>query len=128
MKNFLKEFETFAIRGNAIDLAIGVVVGAAFGQITTSLVNHILTPFAGLFLGGFDFSTLAVPLRGDAVLQYGLFLQAVLNFFLIALALFVVVKFINRLRIREAEEKPKPSDSPEVAVLKEIRDTLKPQR
>ncbi len=128
MKNFLKEFETFAVRGNAMDLAIGVVIGAAFSQITTSLVNNILTPLVGLFLGGFDFSTLVFPLRGDAILGYGLFLQAIFNFLLIALTLFMLVKFLNRLRLRRAEEKPKPTDSPEVAVLKEIRDTLQRQK
>ncbi len=127
MKNFLKEFETFAVRGNAIDLAIGVVIGAAFGQITNALSTNILTPFVGLFLGGYDFSTLSVTLLGDAELQYGLFLQAVLNFILIAFALFLLVKLINRLtrRKKEEEQKATPVESEELRVLKEIRDSIR---
>jgi large conductance mechanosensitive channel len=131
MKNFFKEFETFAVRGNALDLAIGVVIGAAFGQVTTTLANNILTPPIGALLGGFDFSKLSLPLWGDAVVQYGLFLQALLNFVIIAFALFLIVKGINRLthlrKQQEAKEAavPKPVESEEVRVLREIRDELK---
>jgi large conductance mechanosensitive channel len=127
LKNFLREFETFAIKGNAIDLAVGVVIGAAFSQITNSLSTNILTPFVGLLLGGYDFSKLEITLAGDAQIQYGVFLQAVLNFILIAFALFLLVKIINRItrRKKAEEEKPKPVESEEVRVLKEIRDQLK---
>jgi large conductance mechanosensitive channel len=126
MKNFFKEFETFAIRGNALDLAIGVVIGAAFGQITNTLSANILTPFVGLLLGGYDFSKLSFSLGGNAVVGYGLFLQAVLNFILIAFALFILVKAINRMthRRKQEEEKPKPVESEELKVLREIRDRL----
>jgi len=131
MKSFLKEFETFAVKGNAIDLAVGVVIGAAFGQITNALSTNILTPFVGLFLGGYDFSTLSVHLLGDAQIQYGLFLQACLNFVLIAFALFLLVKLINRMtHKKKMEEKrdaaaAKPVESAELQVLREIRDELK---
>ena len=131
MKNFLKEFETFAVKGNALDLAIGVVIGAAFGQITNALSTDILTPFVGLLLGGYDFSKLALSLGGDAVIGYGIFLQAVLNVVLIAFALFLMVKLINRLTRRKKEEEKKdaaaakPVESEELKVLRDIRDELK---
>jgi large conductance mechanosensitive channel len=127
MKNFFKEFETFAVRGNALDLAIGVVIGAAFGQVTNSLSTNILTPFVGLVLGGHNFSNLSITLLGDAKIQYGLFLQALLNFVLIALALFLMVKLINRLtsKHQQEEDQAKPIESAELLVLKQIRDELK---
>jgi len=131
MKNFLKEFETFAVKGNALDLAIGVVIGAAFGQITNALSTDILTPIVGLLLGGYDFSKLALSLGGASVIGYGIFLQAVLNFVLIAFALFLMVKLINRLTRRKKEEEKKdaaaakPVESEELKVLRDIRDELK---
>ncbi len=125
MKKFINEFKTFALRGNALDLAVGVVIGAAFNQITTSLANNILTPPIGLLLGGVDFAKLSVSLGGKAEVGYGLFLQAILNFLIIAVALFVLIKLINKLTRRQAEEKKAtPADSPELLVLKEIRDSL----
>jgi large conductance mechanosensitive channel len=129
MKSFLKEFEDFAVRGNALDLAIGVVIGAAFGQITNALSTNILTPFVGLFLGGYDFSKLSVTLLGDAQIQYGIFIQAVLNFILITFALFLLVKLINRITSRKKQEeaKAKPVETEELRVLREIRDSLKAQ-
>ncbi len=127
IRNFFKEFETFAVHGNALDLAIGVVIGASFGQITNSLSTNILTPIVGLLLGGYDFSTLSVTLLGDAQIQYGIFLQAVLNFILIALALFLMVKLVNRIthKKKQAEAAPKPVESEELRVLKDIRDSLR---
>lgn len=126
MKGFLKEFETFAVRGNAIDLAVGVVIGAAFAQITNSLVNHILTPLLSFFVGGFDFSKLTFALSEKVSLQYGLFLQALLNFILIAFVLFLFVKFFNNVILRRrAEQPPPPAETEELKVLKEIRDRLR---
>lgn len=125
MKNFFKEFETFAVRGNAIDLAVGVVIGASFGQITSTLSTNILTPFVGLLLGGYDFAKLSVNLGGSSVVQYGLFLQAVLNFVLIAFALFLLVKLFNRLTRKKKAEEKKPAENPELKVLMEIRDELR---
>lgn len=129
-KNFLREFETFAIKGNAIDLAVGVVIGAAFSQITNSLSTNILTPVVGLLLGGYDFSKLSLTLLGNAKVGYGVFLQALLNFVIIAFALFLIVRIINRLtRRKKAEEQaPKPVESAELVVLREIRDELKGSR
>ncbi len=128
MKNFFAEFRAFAVRGNAIDLAVGVVIGAAFNQITTSLANNVLTPPIGLLLGGLDFSKLEVSLGGKSVIAFGLFLQAVLNFFIIAFALFLLVKVINRLQANRKEEEKQeaqqPAESPELKVLLEIRDAL----
>ena len=125
MKNFFKEFETFALRGNALELAVAVVIGAAFNQITTALVNNIITPPIGLLIGGFDFAKLAIPLGGAATISYGLFLQALINFVLIALTLFIFVKLINRLTKRRKAEEKKPSENPELKALLEIRDELR---
>ncbi|HEX3487667.1 MAG TPA: large conductance mechanosensitive channel protein MscL [Micropepsaceae bacterium] len=136
----LQEFKTFAMRGNAIDLAVGVVVGAAFTSIVNSLVKDIINPPLGLLLGGIDFSNFFVVLKGggpyptlkaaqDAgavTLSYGLFVNAIINFLIVAFALFMVVRQLNRL----ATPKPatKPGDAPpppEIQLLSEIRDLLK---
>jgi large conductance mechanosensitive channel len=133
MKNFLKQFREFAVKGNAIDLAVGVVIGTAFGKIVSSLVSDILNPLLGFFTGGVDFSKLSLhlpnPLPGgeDSILRYGLLIQSVFEFVLIALALFGLVKAINSMKRRfEREQKagqaPKPAD---VVLLEEIRDLLK---
>lgn len=127
MKGFLKEFEAFAVRGNAIDLAVGVVIGAAFGQITNSLANNILTPPIGLLLSD-DFSKLSIPLGHGASIGYGVFLQACLNFVIIAFALFLMVKALNRLTRKRREEEKKPAENPELKVLMEIRDELRAAR
>jgi large conductance mechanosensitive channel len=130
MKSFLHEFKTFALRGNVVDLAVGVVIGAAFTAVTNSLVNNILTPPIGLLLGGIDFSKLGIALGGDSVIAYGLFIQAIVNLLITAFALFVFVRFINRLtRLARKEQEdgtaPAAQKSPEVALLEEIRDLLK---
>lgn len=118
----LKEFREFAMKGSVVDLAVGVVIGAAFGKIVDSLVKDILMPPIGKLLGGVDFSNLFVTLgsgafpslkaaqdAGAATLNYGLFLNAVINFLIIAFALFVVVKGINQLRRQEAAAPPPPT-------------------
>lgn len=132
MKSFLEEFKTFALRGNVVDLAVGVVIGAAFTTVTNSLVTNVLTPPIGLLLGGIDFSSLGVTLGGDAVIGYGVFIQAIINFLITAFALFLFVRFINRLtRIAREEQQDgvqKPAEkSPELQVLEEIRDLLNRQ-
>jgi large conductance mechanosensitive channel len=124
MKNFFQEFKTFAARGNAIELAIGVVIGAAFGQITTTLATNVITPPIGALMGGFDFSKLAFSLGGSAVIGYGLFLQALINFIVIAFALFLLLKGINRLTRKKEPEEAKPVETEELKVLREIRDRL----
>ena len=130
MKGFFDEFKKFALRGNALDLAVGVVIGAAFTAVTNSLVTNILTPPIGLLLGGIDFSTWGVTLEGDAAIQYGLFIEAVVNFIITAFALFLLVKIINKmvhLARKEQQEQgtPEAEKSAELVVLEEIRDTLK---
>lgn len=124
MKNFLNEFKTFALRGNVMDLAVGVMIGAALNQVTTSLVTNVLTPPIGLLLGGLDFSTLAIPLGGESVIAYGLFLQALFNFLIVALVLFLLIKVINRFAAQAKKEEPKPVEDSQLQVLKEIRDLL----
>jgi large conductance mechanosensitive channel len=132
----LKEFKEFAMKGNVVDMAVGVVVGAAFGKIVTSLVSDILTPILGLLVGGVNFTNLKVTLKGavegkDAVTwNYGAFLQSIFDFLIIAWAIFMLVKLLRRL------DRPKPSAPPaapplpsaEVQLLTEIRDTLRAQR
>src|SRR5258705_9097238 len=131
------EFKTFAMRGNAIDLAVGVVVGAAFTTIVNSLVKDMINPPLGLLLGGIDFSNFFVVLKGagtyptlkaaqDAgavTLSYWLFLNSVINFVIVAFAVFVLVRQINRLN--KPAPVPEPPPPPEVQLLREIRDLLK---
>ncbi|WP_404354005.1 large-conductance mechanosensitive channel protein MscL [Exiguobacterium aurantiacum] len=120
-----KEFKEFAIKGNVIDLAVAFILGAAFTAIVTSLVNDIFMPFLGIIIGGIDFSTLAVSVLGVNV-TYGNFLQEIVKFFLIAFALFMMVKVLNRLKREKAvEETPEPELSREEQLLSEIRDLLK---
>jgi len=138
-----QEFKTFAMRGNAIDLAVGVVIGAAFGSIVSSLVKDIINPPLGLLLGGIDFSNFFVTLKGAAVyptlkaaqdagavtLNYGLFLNAVINFIIVALALFIVLRQINKLTAPRVVEKPGDPPPPEdIQLLRQIRDLLKDRR
>ncbi|HRH24312.1 MAG TPA: large-conductance mechanosensitive channel protein MscL [Candidatus Paceibacterota bacterium] len=126
MNSFLKEFKTFALRGNALDLAVGVVIGAAFNGIVTSLVNNVLTPPLGMLIGGVNFSDLVLPIGGEASIQYGVFIQALISFIITAFALFLLVSFINKF-LRKADKEPKAPapKSEELVVLEEIRDALK---
>lgn len=126
MKSFIKEFKTFALRGNALDLAIGVVIGAAFTAITNSVVTDLLTPPIGLLIGGVDFSDLMIPLGEGVGVMYGHFIEVTINFVITAFALFLLVRFINKF-LRKAQEEPKaePVKTPEVLLLEEIRDLLK---
>ena len=131
MKSFFDEFRKFALRGNAIDLAVGVVIGAAFSAITTSLVSNIITPPLSLLTRGINFADLAIAIPNtDATIQYGLFIQAIITFFITAFALFLLVKMINKVVAKakrdEAEGNAAPeTKSAELMVLEEIRDTLK---
>jgi large conductance mechanosensitive channel len=135
-----QDFKTFVMRGNAIDLAVGVVVGAAFSGIVGSLVKDIINPPLGLLLGGIDFSNFYTVLKGEAVyptlkaaqdagavtLNYGLFLNAVINFVIVAFALFLIIRAVNRLTAPKAV--PAPGDPPppeDIQLLREIRDSLK---
>ena len=128
----IKEFKEFAIKGNMIDMAVGIVIGSAFGKIIASLVTNVIMPPIGLFLGGVDFSNLSIVLKEateatEAVtLNYGVFINTVVDFTIIAFAIFMVIKVINNTKKKE-EEKPKepPKPSEEVILLKDIRDALK---
>ena len=117
-----KEFREFAVKGNVMDLAVGVIIGAAFGKIVSSIVEDMVMPLIGVIMGGLNFSDLAVKV-GSATLKYGKFLQTCLDFFLIAVAVFLLVKLINRIK-REEEKAAPPAPRQEV-LLEEIRDLLK---
>ena len=118
----LSEFRSFAVKGNVMDLAVGVIIGAAFGKIVASVVEDVVMPLIGSLMGGLDFSGLALKI-GSATLKYGKFLQTCLDFLIIAVAVFLLVKLINRLK-REEEKAAPPVPRQEV-LLEEIRDLLK---
>lgn len=131
---FLNEFKTFIAKGNAIDLAIGVIMGSAFSAITNSLVNDILMPCISALFGGSDYSGLKVVLREATetseaiVLNYGMLINAIFNFLIIALFLFLVVKVLNKMRAKKEEPAPAPAapvKSNQEILLEEIRDLLK---
>lgn len=134
----LNEFKEFAMRGNVVDMAVGIVIGAAFTSIVTSFVGDIMMPVIGLFTGGVDFSNVFITLKGGSfdtlqaaqeagavTLNVGLFINAVISFVIVAFALFVLVKSMNRMK-RQQEEKPEEAPPPprEVQLLEEIRDAL----
>ena len=119
----LKEFKKFISRGNVLDLAVGVIIGGAFSSIVTSLVNNIFTPIIGLILGGVDFSNLSIKFR-DTSINYGLFLQSVLDFLIVSFCIFIFIQFLDKFKHEEKNEE-KPSKSEEVILLSEIRDLLK---
>ena len=134
----LKEFKEFISRGNVLDLAVGVIIGGAFGKIVTSLVNDILMPIIGVILGGLNFSSLSLRV-GNAKIMYGMFIQNVIDFLIIAGCVFIFVKFINKIMHKEPEpkveprpdprDKPKPVKKPEdIKLLEEIRDLLKERK
>lgn len=134
-----KEFRAFALRGNVVDLAVGVIVGAAFTSIVNSLVKDIITPPLGLVTGGLDFTNIFVVLKGDhyatlaeaakagaVTLNIGIFLNALISFLIVAFVLFLIVRSVNRLFAKKAEAPAAPAAPPEdVVLLREIRDLLK---
>jgi large conductance mechanosensitive channel len=122
MKDFIRDFKAFAMKGNVVDLAIGVVIGGAFGAIVTSLVGDIIMPVVGILTGGVDFSGLAYKV-GDSSIAYGKFLQATFVFLIVAWVLFLVVKGMTRLK--KAEEAKPAAPAEDVVLLREIRDALK---
>ena len=145
MKKFLQEFKTFAMRGNVLDMAVGVVVGGAFGKITNSLVNDIIMPAVSMLTGGINFSDWKIVLKqavldADGVtelapavaINYGTFLSTILDFIIIAFAVFCMIKFLNNLHRKKeeapAEEPAPPEPSAEEKLLTEIRDLLKEQK
>jgi large conductance mechanosensitive channel len=136
----LKEFKEFAMRGNVVDMAVGIIIGAAFGKIVTSFVNDVIMPPLGLLIGNVDFSqlyinlssvdyaTLALAIEDSApVIKYGAFIQTILDFVIVAFAIFMAIKAMNRLKRKEEAAPPPapPEPSDEVKLLTEIRDALK---
>lgn len=129
MKNFVEEFKAFAMKGNVVDLAVAVVIGTAFGKIVSSLVENIVMPLIGLLLGGVSFTTWVYTVgEGEEMVTvaYGLFIQSVFDFVIIALAVFMAIKVMSRLQKKE-EEAPAVPKSPaeDIVLLREIRDSLK---
>ena len=131
----IKEFKEFAVKGNVIDMAVGIIVGAAFGKIVSSLFADVVPPPIGFLLGGVDFSNLAITLKAAAdgapavVLSYGKFIQTVFDFTIVAAAIFLMIKGINTLKRKEqAAPEPPPEPSKEEQLLTEIRDLLKERK
>ena len=137
--SMVQEFKDFALRGNVVELAVGIVIGAAFGKIVTALVDNIIMPVVGLLAGGVDFTNLFISLDGSdhatlaaaqeagaAVLGYGAFIQSMVDFLIVAFAIFMAVKAINSVKREEpAEEEEAPAEDPQLVLLREIRDNLK---
>ena len=130
--SFIKDFKEFAVRGNVVDMAVGIIIGAAFGKVVSSLVSDVFMPPLGWIIGGVDFSDLAIILpeliegKGPVSIFYGKFIQTILDFTIVAFAIFMMIKVINRLKKKE-EEKPAAPTKEEV-LLTEIRDLLKQQQ
>lgn len=135
--SMISEFREFALKGNVMDLAVGVIIGAAFGKIVDSLVGDMIMPVIGMVVGGLDFSNYFLPLAGQAaitladakkagpVLAYGSFITVVLNFAILAFIIFLMVKQMNRLKRAEALPAPPPATPEDVLLLREIRDALR---
>lgn len=129
--SIVKEFKEFAMKGNVVDLAVGVIIGGAFGKIVSSMVDKILMPIIGVLMGGVDFSSLKAVIveagadgKGEVAIGYGFFLQTVLDFIIVAFCLFSVIKMMNRMK--KAPQASAPAPTPEdVLLLREIRDSLK---
>jgi large conductance mechanosensitive channel len=133
--SIVKEFREFAVKGNVVDLAVGVIIGTAFGKIVTSLVSDVVMPLLGLVVSGVDFSHLAVALKEGVdkkppvLLKYGTFFQSVFDFLIVAIAVFLMVKGINRLKRKEAEKPTVPPEpNRQEILLSEIRDLLREQK
>jgi large conductance mechanosensitive channel len=137
MKKLLQEFKTFAMKGNVVDMAVGVIIGGAFGKIVTSLVSDIFMPLIGLLVGGVDFTQWKIVLsaaneaagKAEVAITYGNFIQVVLDFIILAWVIFMVIKGINKLSAKKEKEEQKPAEpapTPEdILLLREIRDSLK---
>ncbi|HBX57711.1 large-conductance mechanosensitive channel protein MscL [Pseudomonas sp. UBA2684] len=133
--SIVSEFKAFAVKGNVVDMAVGIIIGAAFGKIVSSFVGDVIMPPIGLLIGGVDFTDLAITLKAAegelpaVVLSYGKFIQTILDFIIVAFAIFMGVKAINRLKREEAVAPSlPPTPSPEETLLSEIRDLLKAQQ
>lgn len=126
-KNFITEFKEFIQRGNVLDMAVGIIGGSAFTAIVTSLVNDMLMPVIGMILKGINIAGLSVTI-GTATLKYGNFIQSIINFLLISLCVFILIRGINRLHKPQEKEEEAPAPSEDVVLLREIRDLLAEQK
>lgn len=120
----IKEFKKFIARGNVIDLAVGVIIGGAFGKIVTSIVNDVLMPLIGVIIGGIDFTGLSFKI-GEAEIKYGNFIQNVIDFLIVAFCIFILVKIVNKITHKEEKKEEAPTKPDDIALLEEIRDLLK---
>ncbi len=125
MKNFTKELREFALKGNVVDLAVGVIIGGAFGKVVSSLVSDVIMPPIGLLIGGVNFSEIKIKLNDTVNINIGSFLQTCLDFAIVAIAIFMMIKLINRLRKQKQTPEEKIAETPEdIKLLTEIRDLL----
>ena len=124
IKKGANDFKKFISRGNVVDMAVGVIVGGAFGKIVTSLVNDIIMPLIGVILGGLNFTDLSIKV-GSAVIKYGVFIQTIIDFLIISLCIFVMIKLFEKLKTKEETKEEKLKKSDEVILLEEIRDILR---
>lgn len=122
IKNYISDFKAFIYKGNVFDMAIGVIVGGAFGKIVTSLVNDILMPLIGIILGGLDFTNLTFTIMGVKV-AYGSFIQSVVDFLIVSFCIFIIIKFFEKFKKKEDNSEEKKSS--EVLLLEDIRDILR---
>lgn len=136
MKKYFNEFKEFATRGNVLDLAVGVIIGSAFGKVVSSLVSDVIMPPIGVLIGGVDFTDLSAVIKeasisdtGEVIqavsLNYGTFIQTIIDFAIVALAIFLMIKAINKLHKKEVAPEVPASPNEEVLLLREIRDSLK---
>ena len=123
----IKEFKEFISRGNVIDLAVGVIIGGAFGKIVTSLVSDVIMPLIGIISGGLNFTELSYTV-GDAKIAYGSFIQSLIDFFIIAICIFAVIKILNVFKRKKKEPAAPPAPSKEEVLLTQIRDLLKEKK
>ena len=125
-KKVVSEFKEFISKGNIVDMAVGVIIGSAFGKIVTSLVNDIFMPLIGVIIGGLDFTSLTIKV-GDAVINYGVFIQNIVDFLIIAGCIFLMIKILAKFKKREEvkEEEPVVKEDENTVLLREIRDLLK---
>ncbi len=128
VKKEMNDFKKFISRGNVVDMAVGVIVGGAFGKIVSSLVNDIIMPLVGVILGGLDFTNLVINV-GDATIKYGVFIQTIIDFLIISFCIFIMIKLFEKLKHKEevVKEETQPK-SDEVKLLEEIRDLLKTKK
>lgn len=129
---FLQEFKSFAMKGNVVDMAVGIIIGVAFGKVVTSVVNDVIMPPIGLLVGGIDFGSLAITIREATetapavMIKYGAFINTIIDFIIVALAIFVIIKAMNSLKKKEeAAPAAPPKPTEEVLLLTDIRDLLK---